>query len=178
MRCTLAFFMPLEEAEEPVPRGRRTSGSCWSGSWRGRTGSTGVCEACKPSRSPRGMRQALVLLGLIGTLVLAGCGGATAPTVMGRALRGSGGCGAPPPDGICPNPVVYSGFANARLRATTESGSVVLATTTADAEGNFVLGLPAGTYRVTVEQMPGYGVLLVVTDPPTSTTLSFYQPPP
>nr|WP_309696999.1 hypothetical protein [Armatimonas sp.] len=124
------------------------------------------------------MRQALVLLGLIGTLILVGCGGTGTPLVTGRALLGSGGCGAPPPDGVCPNPVVYSGFTGARLRVYSEFGEMLLTSATADTEGRFTVNLPTGTYRVTAEQMPGYGVLLVVTDPPTSTTLSFYQPPP
>ena len=121
------------------------------------------------------MKRTWLLLAL---LALAGCGGATTSTVTGRALRGSGGCGAPPPDGVCKNPIVYSGFASARLSVSSESSETVIATTTADAEGNFTLALPAGTYRVSVEQMPGLGVLMTITDPPTPVTLSFYIPPP
>ena len=121
------------------------------------------------------MKQASLLLAL---LALVGCGGAGMPQVTGRALRGSGGCGAPPPDGVCKNPVVYSGFASARLRVYPEIGEILTATTTADTEGNFALSLAPGTYRVTAEQLPGLAVLLTVTDPPTPATLSFYQPPP
>ena len=115
---------------------------------------------------------------LLAFLTLVGCGGGGAPQVTGRALRGSGGCGAPPPDGICPNPVVYSGFAEAHLRVYPELGETLLATATADTEGRFSLGLPAGTYRVTVEQMPGMAVLMTITAAGTPVTLSFYQPPP
>ena len=121
------------------------------------------------------MRRNLVLLGL---LILVGCGGATTPKVTGRALKGSGGCGAPPPDGVCNNPVVYTGFTNARLSVSPELSETVVATATADVEGNFTLSLAAGTYRVTAEQMPGFGVQMTITDPPTPVVLSFYIPPP
>lgn len=121
------------------------------------------------------MKQASLLLAL---LALAGCGGAGTPQVTGRALRGSGGCGAPPPDGVCKNPVVYAGFASARLRVYPELGETLTATTIADTEGNFALSLAPGTYRVTTEQLPSLAVLLTVTDPPIPATLSFYQPPP
>ena len=122
------------------------------------------------------VKSFIVLLGLV---VLAGCGGTSVtPQVTGRALKGSGGCGAPPPDGVCKNPVVYSGFAIARLSVSPESSETVIATTTADAEGNFTLALSPGTYRVVAEQMPGFGVLMTITDPPKPVTLSFYIPPP
>ncbi|WP_309710010.1 hypothetical protein, partial [Armatimonas sp.] len=110
------------------------------------------------------MKRIVMFMGLISLGGLVGCSGTTvAPQVTGRVLKGSGGCGAPPPDGVCPNPVVYSGFASARLRVSPESSETVIAMTTADAEGNFTLALPAGTYRVSAEQMPGFGVLMTIT---------------
>ncbi len=121
------------------------------------------------------MKRTWLLLAL---LALAGCGGAETPQVTGRALRGSGGCGAPPPDGVCKNPIVYSGFDSARLRVFRGTEPTPVATTTADKEGNFALSLAPGTYRVAAEQMPGFTVTVTITDPATPVTISFYIPPP
>jgi hypothetical protein len=115
---------------------------------------------------------------LLGLLWLVGCGSSVTPLVAGRALLGSGGCGAPPPDGICQNPVVYSSFANARLRVFLEADGMLVAATDADKEGRFSLSLQPGLYRVMAEQMPGHAIALQITDPSTPITLSFYEPPP
>lgn len=125
------------------------------------------------------MRVPLLCLSVV---LLAGCAGGggaeTTPLVNGRALRGSGGCGTPDPDGGCSNPVVYVGFRDARLRVYPEFGETLIASTTADTEGQFTLRLPTGTYRVNTEQLPENNVLLTVTNPPSNVTLSFYNPPP
>jgi hypothetical protein len=122
------------------------------------------------------MKPVIVLLGL---LTLSGCGGAIEMSqIKGRALLGSGGCGAPPPDGVCPNPVVYGPFSNVFLRVYDEGSETVLATTTADFEGRFSLYLPSGSYRVVAEQLPGLSVPLTAQGRVLSPTLSFYQPPP
>jgi hypothetical protein len=114
------------------------------------------------------------------TLFGSGCGGSsdTTPLVAGRALLGSGGCGAPPPSGVCENPVVYAKYPHVRLDFAREFEETTLATTTTDTEGNFTVRLPAGAYRVNTPQMGNMGVLVNVTDPPTSITTAFYQPPP
>jgi hypothetical protein len=78
-----------------------------------------------------------------------GCRPDSATTgIRGRVLKGSGGCGALPPDGVCPTPVHYAPYPGGRFTVYDSTGQNVRAHIAANAAGEFTASVPSGTYYV------------------------------